>query len=349
MKAIRLYGPRDLRMVDLPDDPIGPREVRLESIVSAVSHGTEMNTYRGTAPLDSKRFDPELRCFVPDDASTTYPATLGYEMVARVVETGDAVTEFAVGDVVHTGTPHQTHVITSPDEYRGFYPMLKLPEHDTHDPGLFVSLGAVALQATHDASPKVGDRVVLSGAGAIGLMATQLLAMSGAEVLVVEPNEHRRQQALEAGASTVLDPTTTGGFVGKAVKDSFGGFGADIAVETSGSYDALHSMIASVGVAGTVVAVGFYQGEGKGLRLGEEWHHNRVTMKSSMGVWDCPHRDYPLWTRERLMETVVELLYSGRLRTNFMGVQRRQFTEAIDVYKELDNAHGEHMKLAFEY
>ncbi len=349
MRALRLLGPENLIIQEIDDVPLRPRDVRLKSIVSAISHGTEMNTYRGTAPLDSKRFDPELRVFVPDPEATSYPATLGYEIVSEVIELGAEVTEYEIGDIVHTGTPHQDHGITSPDDYLGFYPMVKLPEHDTHEPGLFVSLGAVALQAVHDAHAKVGDVVVVSGAGAIGLMTIQLLVLSGARVLAVEPNPSRRAQALEAGAFDAIDPLDTDGFVGFEVKKRLGGRGADIAVETSGFSSGLHAMIASVGYAGRVVAVGFYQGGASDLRLGEEWHHNRITLLSSMGVWDNPHRDYPAWDRPRMIRTVVELLYSGRLRTDFMPVEHHPFESAPEVYRNLAAAPSDHFKIAFDY
>lgn len=349
MRALSLRGPNDLEFRTFDAAPLAPRDVRLKSIVSAISHGTEMNTYRGTAPLDSKRFDPQLRVFVPDPGATAYPATLGYEIVSEIVEIGSDVTEFNVGDIVHTGTPHQDWTVAGVDDYLGFYPMVKLPPHETHEPGLFVSLGAVALQAAHDANAKVGDNVVVSGAGAIGLLTVQLLRMSGARVLVVEPNETRRQQALEAGAFDAINPFEYEGFVGFEVKKRLGGRGADIAIETSGFSAGLHAMIGSVGYAGTVVSVGFYQGGANDLRLGEEWHHNRITMKSSMGVWDNPHRNYPAWDRPRIMRTVVDLLYSGALRTDFMPVDHRPFDEALEVYRELSAAPTDHLKIAFDY
>ncbi|RMB83867.1 zinc-binding dehydrogenase [Streptomyces shenzhenensis] len=349
MRAIRLTGPYQVEIVDLPDAPLGERDVRLRSIVSAISHGTELNTYRGTAPLDKKRFDPELRTFVPDPEATGYPATLGYEIVSEVVETGAAVTEVAVGDLVHTGTPHQDMTVTSPDDYLGFYPMVKLPDHPTHEPGLFASLAAVALQGVHDAAIKVGDVVTVHGAGAIGLMTIQLAVTSGATVIAVEPSAERRAEAEKAGARLVLDPAENDGLVGYGIAKALKGRSPDVAIETSGSYHGLQGAISAAGMAGQVVALGFYQGGGTPLRLGEEWHHNRITMRSSMGVWDCPHRSYPAWDRPRMMRTVVDLLYSGRLRTDFMPVQHHPFDHAAQVYADLAASPVDHLKTAFDY
>jgi len=89
------------------------------------------------------------------------------------------------------------------------------------------------------------------------------------------------------GSTTSIDPIAAGkrGGLGVEIKRNFAPRGVDIAIETSGSYSALHAAVASVGVGGRVVSVGFYQGDGTGLRLGEEWHHNRPDLISSMGVW----------------------------------------------------------------
>jgi threonine dehydrogenase-like Zn-dependent dehydrogenase len=111
----------------------------------------------------------------------------------------------------------------------------------------------------------------------------------------------------------------------------------------------LHDAIAAAGLGGTVVAVGFYQGGADALRLGEEWHHNRLTMLSSMGAWGAPHRAYPAWDRMRVMETVLGLLASGAVRTDELPVRRFPFRDAPDAYAWLD-AHGtEVVKVVLDY
>jgi hypothetical protein len=62
-----------------------------------------------------------------------------------------------------------------------------------------------------------------------------------------------------------------------------------------------------------VIAGGFYRGAGTPLTLGAEWHHNRVSLLSSMDVWDHPHRGYPTWSRERIHQTAIHLLATGKL------------------------------------
>jgi threonine dehydrogenase-like Zn-dependent dehydrogenase len=139
------------------------------------------------------------------------------------------------------------------------------------------------------------------------------------------------------------------GGVALEIKRSYGSTGADVAIETSGSYAALHATVAAVGVGGRVVSVGFYQGDGIGLRLGEEWHHNRPDLISSMGVWGCPHRDYPLWDRQRLTDHVRDLLYSDQLKTAALLTDRMPFASAQQAYTQIDTNAQDVLKVALVY
>jgi len=123
----------------------------------------------------------------------------------------------------------------------------------------------------------------------------------------------------------------------------------DAAVETTGATAGLHAAIAACGLGGTVVAVGFYQGGSPELRLGEEWHHNRLDMVSSMGAWGAPHRAYPAWDRPRVMRTVVDLIASGAVRLDGLPVRRFPFAHAVDAYGWLDEHPSEAVKVALTY
>jgi threonine dehydrogenase-like Zn-dependent dehydrogenase len=329
-------------------------EIRLQSLISAISHGTELNELRGTSPFASKYFDSGLRAFV-DGANTSEhdPDVLGYEMVSVVSEVGVGVAGIRAGDVVHSGTPHQDQTILNVAQQRDFgYPVTVLPDGMPLEPALFISLGSVALQAIHDGRIKVGDRVLVSGLGTIGLITAQLAVLSGASVVVVsDPIAERRKLALALGSTKAIDPIDAAkqGGIGVELKRAYGPGGIDVAIETSGSYPALHSAVASVGVGGRVVSVGFYQGDGEGLRLGEEWHHNRPDLISSMGVWGCPHRDYPRWDRQRLTDEVRDLLYSGKVSTGQFLSERVDFKDAQRGY-DLIMAHpAEVMKIAIVF
>src|SRR5690606_26747852 len=112
---------------------------------------------------------------------------------------------------------------------------------------------------------------------------------------------------------------------------------------------ALNEAIRCVRKAGTVVAAGFYRGGGTALQLGAEWHHNRVTMVSSMGVWDCPHRDHPLWNRGRVHETAARLLASGQLQTAGLISHRIPFERAKEAYALIEGQPEAVVKVALTY
>lgn len=347
-KALILIGPRNLILEPYEDAPLKAGEVRAQAIASGISHGTELNLYRGSAPFHSKRFDADLRLFVDAPDEAPYPSGLGYEWVGRISEVGEGVTQFKIGDTVHLPFSHRETHTFAVDIKTMFGSMKPLPAGFDADRAVVLSLAAVALQAVHDAHIKLGDRVAVFGLGAIGLLAVQLARLEGAAwVAAVDPIAARRRLAEEFGADRALDPAACD--VGWEIKTAGAQRGVDVAVEVSGQYAALHSAIRSVRMGGTVVAAGYYQGGGAALRLGEEWHHNRVTMVSSMGVWWCPHRDHPTWDIARVRDTAIDLLATGRLRTGGLISQRVPFERAAEAYELIDQRPEEAIKVALIY
>jgi threonine dehydrogenase-like Zn-dependent dehydrogenase len=276
---------------------------------------------------------------------------LGYELVGEVIEVADGVDDLAPGDVVHAGAPHGEEAILDVATARSAsYPLVVLPPGLSRERALFASVGAVALQAVHDGRPHLGDHVAIVGLGAIGLLTLQMARLAGARrIVALDPEPARRELALALGADETFDPLTAPDGAGVAVKRSAGGRGVDVAIETSGVTAGLHDAIAAAGLGGTVVAVGFYQGGAEALRLGEEWHHNRLTMVSSMGAWGAPHRGYPAWDRMRVMKTVLGLLASGVVRTDELPVRRFSFDDAPTAYEWLDGHGAEAVKVVLDY
>jgi 2-desacetyl-2-hydroxyethyl bacteriochlorophyllide A dehydrogenase len=346
-RALQLEGPRTLRLRDENAPGLAPREIRVRSLLSGISHGTELNLYRGTSAFADRVFDRSLRAFVaPDPPRQAYPATLGYELVGTVAETGADVDEVQSGDLVHVGAPHRDEAVLDLDAAAGTtYPPVKLPAGAPLERWLFVSVGAVALVAAHDARIRLGDHVAVIGLGAIGLLLVQMARLAGARrVSAVDPVAPRRELALALGADEALEP----GGAGEAIKRA-ASRGVDSALETSGATAGLHDAIAACGLGGTVVTVGFYQGGAPELRLGEEWHHNRLDMVSSMGAWGAPHRAYPAWDRPRVMHTVVDLLASGAVGVDGLPVRHFPFERAVEAYGWLDEHPNDAVKVALTY
>jgi threonine dehydrogenase-like Zn-dependent dehydrogenase len=271
-------------------------------------------------------------------------------MVAEVVEVAPGVTDLAVGDLVHTGTPHQEETILDvAASLQATYPLVRLPTGARLERGVFISLAAVALQAVHDAQIKLGDAVSVHGLGAIGLLAVQMCVLDGIQnVFAVDPDPRRRELAAGFGAVQVLDP---GGDppVGLRIRELNDGAGVDVAIELSGSDRGLQGALAAAGLGATVVAAGFYQGGAVNLRLGEEFHHNRLSLIASIGGWGAPHRHAPLWHRRRVMDTATRLLYSDRVSVQGMLGRSYAFQDAAAAYRLLDERPQEAVKVALAY
>ena len=345
-----LEGGRRVVLADEPSRPLHAGEVRLRSLRSAISHGTELNLYRGTSPFGDRVFDRGLRAFVPAAEAVAFPQRLGYELVAEVTEVGEGVTGLAAGDVVHAGAPHGEETVLDVATARAAtYPLVTLPPELSPQRALFASVGAVALQAVHDARPHLGDHLAVVGLGAIGLLTVQMARLAGAaRVTAIDLDAGRRELALGLGADAALDPRAAQDGTGVALKRA-AGRGADIVIETSGADAGLQDAIACAGLGGRIVAVGFYQGGAGALRLGEEWHHNRLDMVSSMGAWGAPHRAYPAWDRPRVMATVLDLLASGRVEVDALPTRTFPFDQAVEAYRWLDEHPNEAVKVALTY
>jgi 2-desacetyl-2-hydroxyethyl bacteriochlorophyllide A dehydrogenase len=327
-------------------------EVRLRSRLSGISHGTELNLYRGTSAFSDKVFDRGLRAFVVPQAGSVsaYPVTLGYEMVSEVVEVAPGVSALRVGDLVHTGTPHQEEtLLDAAASLNATYPMVRLEPNGSLEHAVFISLAAVALQAVHDAQIKLGDSVSVHGLGAIGLLAVQMCTLEGIQkVFGIDPDPHRRELAAGLGAIHVLDPAGEPP-LGLRIRELNGGRGVDVAIEVSGSDRGLQGALAAAGLGATVVAAGFYQGGAANLRLGEEFHHNRLSVIASVGGWGAPHRHAPLWDRRRVMETATRLLDSGRVSVAGLLSRKFPFADAPAAYRWLEENPVAAVKVALVY
>ncbi len=350
-----LVGPRKMELRKAEIGPIGETDVLVKSRMSAISHGTEGNQYRGTVPFANKTWVPSKRLFLNSEAPRQQRiGSLGYENVGEVVAVGQKVSTFRVGDLVWCWAGHvDYYVFEESDSTEGLWPpqrkryAVKLPPNVAVEQGVFTALGQVALSAVHDAAVKVGDYVVVIGAGTIGLLCTQLALLDGARrVFVADPIESRRKMAESFGAIS-LDPTAVD--VALAVHDATGGRGADVAIESSGNQKGIHEAIRCAGFAGRVVTLGFYQGGAPDLRLGEEWHHNRVTMLSSMSVWLCPSRYYPQWEIMRSFETVLDLFERRELDVSKMISHKIPFKDGAEAYRLIDEHPERVVRVALVY
>jgi threonine dehydrogenase-like Zn-dependent dehydrogenase len=313
------------------DTPLKPDEVRIKTLHSGISAGTELTFYRGTNPYLSKRWDADTRLFMPNtEASFSYPVTnLGYEEVGEIVEVGSGVTDIPVGTNLFGTWGHRTHFVANLDYVR---PRL-MPDGAEPIFGIFSHLGAIALNGVHDAGICLGDTVAIFGMGALGQIVAMMARKSGAKVIAIDLHDSRLQMAKELGAEITLNAMRDK--PAETIKALTNGLGADVCIEVSGSTQALHEAIRSVVYSGRVVAMGFFQGDAHGLFLGDEFHHNRINLVCSQISGVAPELSNR-WTKLRLWQTAVRLQAEGWLDLRPIITHRAPFEQVGDLYAMLD-------------
>jgi len=341
--VVRFTSPRLAEVVEEELAPLGPDQVRLRTLYSGISAGTELTAYRGSNPYLTKKWEESARLFVAGDASVAYPVDgWGYEEVGEVVELGDSAVGVALGDRVW-GTWGHRAVTVQPAQQAA--QRILDPGADPRI-GIFSQIGAIALNVVLDADIHVGETVAVFGLGVPGQIVAQLARLNGARVIGVDNLSRRRALALELGADEVLDATEAP--VAERIRDLTGGLGADVCLEVTGSYRALHEAIRSVAYSSRVCAAGFMQGDGVGLRLGEEFHHNRVQLVCSQISGVAPALQHR-WDPYRLARTAVDLAVQDRLRLTELISHTLSVTEAAAAFRLLDERPEEALQVVLDF
>ena len=331
-QSIWLTTPRSIELREEQVPPPGPGEARVETIVSAISHGTEMLAYRGqiaaNMPLDLPTFQ----------GSFSFPLKYGYAAVGRVLDVGPDVQGFAPGDLVFALHPHQS-VFVAP-----VHVVTRLPPDLDPLLGVFTANLETALNIVHDTPLKFGETALVFGQGVVGLLVAQLLKRAGARrVFAVEPFARRQALSRQLGMDAVLTPGADLSAQVRALND---GRLADVAIEVSGNTAALQAAIESVMVEGTVVAASWYGTKPVTLDLGGHFHRGRVRLRSSQVGRLNPELS-PRWDYARRMATVTTLL--PELQLAELITHRFPFAHAADAYGLVDERPEKVVQVALTY
>jgi 2-desacetyl-2-hydroxyethyl bacteriochlorophyllide A dehydrogenase len=260
-RAARYVGDHRLEVTSVDVVPPGPGEVRIDVAFTGIC-GTDLHILHGAM-----------------DHRVRPPAVIGHEMSGRISALGDAVTDWAVGDPVtvvplrwcgacpacRSGHSHICqHLdfvgIDSPGSMQAAWTvpadlLVRLPDTMPLQRAALVEPTAVAVHDVGRAALVAGERVVVVGAGPVGLLIACVARAADAEVLLLEVAPYRRAVAEQLGL-TVLDPTEAD--VPAAVDDWTSGAGADASFEVSASQPGLDTALGVLGVRGRMVVVGIH-------------------------------------------------------------------------------------------
>lgn len=318
-RTVVVAGPHRVEIREEEPPPLRDGTFQVRTLFSGVSAGTELSYVKGTNPYLSAGWDAALGLFVDGPPAGPYPVTrLGYMEVGRVTRTRTpAVTE---GAVVAMAYGHRTGYVADPLVDR----FVTLPADLDPLLGVFVAhMGPICANGLLHAAADLygagvrglgdgvrGRRVVVTGAGVVGLLTALFARQHGAaSVVVLDPTPRRLDVARALGLETVDpgdgDPAVT---LKTRWRHGAGDRGADVVFQCRGQPSALQQALRLLRPQATVVDLAFYQGGADAVRLGEEFHHNGLSLRCAQ-IGRVPRGLAPAWDRERLSAETIALLY----------------------------------------
>jgi threonine dehydrogenase-like Zn-dependent dehydrogenase len=279
-RACWLAAPGRAELRDEPLPPPAPGEVRVRTLHSGVSRGTEGRVFRGEVPPSEHQ-----RMRAPFQ-SGDFPAPVKYGYVnVGVVEQGPPE---LLGRTVFCLYPHQTHYNVPAEAVH------PLPPEVPAARAVLTANLETAVNALWDAAPRVGDRITVVGAGTLGLLVGWLAArLPGCQVEVVDVQPSRAAIAARLGARFVSPD--------EATPD------ADLVIHTSGQPAGLATALRLAAFEATVLELSWYGDRAVNVPLGEAFHSRRLTLKSSQ-VGQVATSQRARWDHKRRLALALSLL-----------------------------------------
>jgi threonine dehydrogenase-like Zn-dependent dehydrogenase len=329
-----------------------------ETVFSGLSTGTDLSWVKGTNPALHRRWDPELGLFMPGAPDVGYPVEkFGYMQVGQVTES--ATSDVQQGDFVAMTYGHRSAYRADALTDR----FVKLPQSLEPVLGIYAAhMGPICANALLHAAADVcgtdvrglgdgvrGRRIAVTGAGVVGLLTALFARLHGAaSVVLVEPTSSRRQVAADLGLE-VLDPHD----VDPAVvlksrwRHGAGDRGADVVFQCRGQPSALALALRMLRPQGTVIDLAFYPGGSEDVRLGEEFHHNGLSVRCAQ-IGRVPRGTGHLWDRDRLStETLALLAAHGKDIAKHIITDYTPLSEAPQTLVRLASSRHKGLQLVF--
>ena len=265
------------------------------------------------------------------------PLPMGYCNVGEVIDVGANVSGFQIGDRVASNGAHAEYVCIPQNL------CAKIPQNVTNEQATFTVLGSIGLQGVRLFKPELGEKVIVYGAGLIGLIVIQLLLASGCEVLAIDLNKDRLEIAKKFGAQ-IYCPVGKTDQVSQAVAFS-DGIGVDGVIITASAKtdEIIHYAAQMCRKRGRIVLVGVV-----GLNIQRsDFYEKELTFQVSCsygpGRYDNQYEqnglDYPVgfvrWTEGRNFNAILSSISSGKIDINSLITHRFDFSQSVEAYKTM--------------
>ncbi|HEO8422427.1 2,3-butanediol dehydrogenase [Niallia sp. FSL W8-0635] len=326
MKALRWHNQKDIRLENIEEPKVAPGKVKLKVKWCGIC-GSDLHEYLG-GPI-----------FIPVDqphplTNEVAPVTLGHEFSGEIVEIGEGVTDYQVGDRVVVEPIFATHGHQGAynlDENMGFLGLAgggggfseyvsvdtellhKLPDELSYEQGALVEPSAVALYAVRSSKVQAGDTAAVFGCGPIGLLVIEALKAAGAtDIYAVELSPERQAKAEELGA-IIVNPADYDDVVAELVRRTNGG--VDVSFEVTGVPVVLKQAIQSTKIAGETVIVSIWE-------KGAEILPNDIVIKERTIKGIIGYRD--------VFPSVLNLMRKGYFSADKLVTKKIKLDDVID-------------------
>jgi 2-desacetyl-2-hydroxyethyl bacteriochlorophyllide A dehydrogenase len=309
-QKIIFSAPYQADVLQHPIPQLAANQIRIKTLYSLISPGTELAMYTGTHTGISN----------PANNWAKFPFMPGYALVGVVEELGAEIQQFTVGQHVFAIAPHASHNVmtigTEEPEAVFALPDGSIPEH-----AVFARLAAISATSLLQGKVHYGDTAVILGMGLIGQFAAQLYALHGAKVIAVDPVAQRLQIARRTGIAHTLDQPPVSSEI-------------DIVVEATGIPAMVNSALEIVKPRGQVILLGSPRGTAE-IKTYEHIHCKGVNLTGAHeNIQNIAGPD----VRSRYIRHMLQLIANGKLQIEPLLTHNLPAAEAKSAYELLLNA-----------
>ncbi|MFN8446337.1 MAG: zinc-binding alcohol dehydrogenase [Caldilineaceae bacterium] len=300
------------------EGPPPDNHFRIDTLYSGISAGTELTFYHGTNPYLHSRWDEEFGLFRAGEPSAHYPVPfMGYMEVGQVTESRTRYVH--EGEIVAMAYGHKTGHTANP-LYEFYMP---LPTDIDPILGIYVAqMGPICANGILHADAEAvgadvrqlgdgvrGRNVLVIGAGVVGQLTALFARYCGAANVIIANRTTSRLDAAQALGFTIINETEMEPW--RYCKEQWhhgpNDRGADLVFQCRAETDSLQMALQCLRPQGTVIDMAFYQEGAKNVHLGEEFHHNGLTIRCAQ-IGRVPRGLATTWNRQRLALETIKLL-----------------------------------------
>lgn len=345
-------GSGDMIIQDVPYPQVGKGMVIVKNHYSIISAGTEGSTVVaarksliGKAKERPQQVKQVIDTLKKQGPIQTYRAVmkkldayspLGYSCAGEVIEVGDGVTGFEVGDKVAcagAGYANHAEIVAVPINL-----CVKLEKETNLQDAAYNTLGAISMQGVRQADLRLGESCVIIGLGLLGQLAALILKASGVTVIGVDVAETAVEQAVKNKAVDIGLTRNAAG-IEERILNATNGIGADavIIAAATPSLDPINFAGAIARKKGSVVVLGAVP---TGFDRDPYWYRKELELKMACsygpGRYDLNYEekgiDYPVayvrWTEKRNMEAFQNLMATKKIDIGYLTTHEFEFDKA---------------------